>query len=76
MKKKSNLIIMGAGGWFGNSLIKTLINSDFLENFSSILISSIKTSDIKYLKELKNICIKNDIEIDVLQGYINSQFFI
>ena len=76
MKRKSNLLITGAGGWFGNSLIKTLINSDFLENFSSILISSIKTSDIKYLKELKNICTKKDIELNVLHGYINSNFFI
>ena len=73
MNQKFTLLITGGGGWLGNTLIKTFCNSEFINDFSSILVSSINIKDLKYLREVQDICLEKNIELKIISGLLNTK---
>jgi len=74
-KNKSTLIITGAGGWLGSSLLELSNKKIFQENFNKIILCTLKKEDIISKNKLRKISQNNSVKFNWLYGNLLSDTF-
>ena len=72
---KSILLITGAGGWLGNTLIEMISNNEISKNYDLIIISSLSNYDYKDINLIRNNFSKNNIILKNIEGNLAEDKF-